>query len=485
LTELQDAGEEFRHLDTGRSLRETGIKPVAANVYLGGWAIAEALAAGADIVICPRVTDASLVLGPAAWHFGWSRDDWDRLAGAVVAGHVIECGAQATGGNYSFFQEVPGLTHCGFPIAELYEDGSSVITKHEGQGGMVSVGTVTAQLLYEIQGHRYLNPDVTVRFDTIELTPEGRDRVRISGTRGEPASDRLKVSINYLGGFRNAMTFVLTGPDVEAKAELARRQLFEALGGEGRFGEVAVQLIRADEEHSSPALGPVALLQITVKDSDSSRVGREFSSTVIEMALASYPGFFTTASPQPAAEYGVFWPALVSADEVTETVVLEDGRRVDVRGPRREKAGGDSVEQADAPRKVEMGRTRRLPLGTIVGARSGDKGGNANVGLWARSEAGYEWLNATLTVSKFKALLPEAADLEVRRYPLPNLHAINFVVAGLLGDGVASSTRFDAQAKGLSEHLRSRIVEIPEDLLSHESTQLGSNLSAEALQHRG
>src|SRR3954447_14894513 len=188
------------NLDTGEPLGDR--TPLTANAYLGAWGIAAALDAGADVVVTGRVTDASLVLGPAAAHFGWARDDWDALAGAVVAGHVIECGPQATGGNYAFFTEVPGLEHPGFPLAELAEDGSSVITKHPSHGGLVSVGTVTAQLLYEIGGPAYLNPDVTARFDTIQLDEVAPDRVRISGVHGVPPPPTAKVCINYEGGHR-------------------------------------------------------------------------------------------------------------------------------------------------------------------------------------------------------------------------------------------------------------------------------------------
>ena len=271
---------------------------MAANAYLGAWGIVEALNTGADVVVCPRVTDASLVVGPAAWHFGWGKADWDRLASAVVAGHILECGAQATGGNYSFFQEVPGLEHPGFPIAEMHEDGSFVVTKHEGTGGLVSVGTVTAQLLYEIGSERYLNPDVVARFDTIRLEQEGPDRVLVSGVRGEPAPDTTKVCINYLGGFRNTMTFVLTGLDIEAKAKLAEDTLFAALGGKESFDEVSVKLTRSDQEDPASNEEASAFLRVTVKDKDARKVGRAFSSAVVEMALASYPGFTMTSGPQ-------------------------------------------------------------------------------------------------------------------------------------------------------------------------------------------
>ena len=321
LPRLQAAGHDLAHLDTGKALADLGIEPITANAYLGGWGIAAALDAGADVVVCPRVTDAALVVGPAAWWHGWARDDWDRLAGALVAGHVLECGAQTTGGNYAFFREIADLSHPGFPLAEVAADGSSVITKHPGTGGAVSVGTVTAQLLYEIAAPAYANPDVIARFDTIALDDDGPDRVRISGVRGEPAPPTTKVCLNYLGGFRNSVTFVLTGLDVDAKADLVRRTLFDELGGEEAFDEVDVRRTNTDEG---------ALLHVTVKDADGNKVGRAFTGVAIELALASYPGFHVTAPPGDASPYGVYWPALVPAAEVDHVVVLHDGRRVTI-----------------------------------------------------------------------------------------------------------------------------------------------------------
>ncbi|MBO0682906.1 MAG: DUF1446 domain-containing protein [Candidatus Dormibacteraeota bacterium] len=461
LAELRAAGHHLRHLETGTTLEEAGVQPLTANAYLGGWGIAQALAQGADIVVCPRVTDASLVLGPAAWRFGWAADDWDRVAGAVVAGHVIECGAQATGGNYSFFREVRGLEHPGFPIAEVFEDGSSVITKHPGTGGQVSVGTVTAQLLYEIEGPRYVNPDVVARFDSIRLSQEGPDRVRISGVRGEPAPPETKVSLNYAGGYRNSMSFVLTGLDVEAKADLARRTLFEGLGGEGAFEAVDVRLLRLT--------GGEAQLRVTVKDPDPRKVGRAFSARVIEMALASYPGFHTTTPPTPETAYGVHWPALVPAQLVDQVVVAEDGSRHPVGRPPTRSVPADRPEPGEAEGLERFGPTEPAPLGVLFGARSGDKGGNANCGVWARSPQAFEWLDGFLTAERFRELIADGAEPppgEVRRYRLPNLLALNFVVVGLLGEGVASSTRPDPQAKGLGEVLRSRSAPLPRRLLA-------------------
>jgi hypothetical protein len=463
---LQAAGDPLAHLDTGRPLVEAGSDPVSANAYLGGFGIAEALSGGADVVVTGRVTDASLVVGPAAWWFGWSRTDWDRLAGAVVVGHVIECGTQTTGGNYAFFSEVPGLEHPGFPIAEVAEDGSAVITKHEGTGGLVSVGTVTAQLLYEIGGPLYANPDVVADFSTIGVEDVGPDRVRVSGVRGLPAPEKLKVSINLLGGYRNTMTFVLTGLDIDAKAALVRRTMDELVGGASHFADYDVRLIRTDVPDAPTNEQASAQLRVTVKDRDPEVVGRHFSNAATELALASYPGFYLTSPPGDASAYGVFWPTLVPRHAVDETVVHHDGRRVVLSPAPPPPPVATGEVTTSPPPEIPSGDRRPMPLGTVIGARSGDKGGNANVGLWARSPAGFAWLAAELGVDQFRQLLPEAADLEVDRYELPNLLALNFVVHGLLGEGVASSTRPDPQAKSLGEYLRSRWVDVPVALLA-------------------
>jgi hypothetical protein len=469
--DLLAAGHPLAHLDTGQPLAEAGIKPVTANAYLGGWGIADALGAGADLVVCPRVTDASLVAGPAAWWHGWRPDDYDALAGAVAAGHVIECGPQATGGNYSWLHEITDRRYPGFPIAEVAADGSSVITKHPDTGGLVSPGTVTAQLLYEIAEPAYLNPDVAAHFDTLELAQEGPDRVRISGTRGAPPPDTLKVAINYLGGYRNTMTLVLTGLDIEEKAAWAEQELFGILGGRDSFAEADVRLLRFDRADAPASEQATAHLRITVKDPDPRKVGRAFSNATMELALGGYAGFHTTTPPAPESAYGVYWPALVPASAVEHTVVRPDGSRRLLPVP----AGGpvtspvrkifDPERDAHDDPSPLGGPARREPLGRVCAARSGDKGGNANVGVWTRDERAFRWLRGYLTTDRLAELIPEAAGLPIRRYELPNLHALNFVITGLLGQGVASSARPDPQAKGLGEYLRSRHVDIPAELL--------------------
>jgi len=482
MNRIDDLRPQLSHLDTGAPL--TG-DPVTANAYMGGWGIAAALKAGADVVVCGRVTDAAIVVGPAAWWHEWAIDDWDALAGAVVAGHVIECGTQATGGNYSWFEEIAEPTRpLGFPIAEVAADGSCVITKHAGTGGIVTVGTVTAQLLYEIGAPAYANPDVISRFDTIQLAQDGPNRVRISGTIGEPAPPTAKVCINLNGGYRNRMSFVLTGLDQERKARWLTDALFVQVGGRDRFDEVDVRFVEApsDAPTQEQASGR---LHITVKSTDERLAGKAFSGAAIELALANYPGFFATGGPSDAQPFGIYWPALVDATEVHQSVVLPDGTRIPVTLPpptlvvtpaTGSSSSGDDPDGSRVPVTLppptlvvtpETGSSKvgAAPVGPAIGealgthfaARSGDKGGNANVGIWARDEAGYAWLAQNLTAAAVKALLPEMADLDVRRYELPNIHALNFVIVGLLGEGVASSTAFDAQAKGLGEYLRSRI----------------------------
>jgi hypothetical protein len=475
LDELLAGGEPLAHLDTGLPLAAADGKPVTANAYLGGWGITAALAAGADIVICPRVTDASLVTGPAAWWHGWARDDFDALAGAIAAGHVIECGPQATGGNYAFLDEITDRRYPGFPIAEVAHDGSSVITKHDGTGGLVSPGTVTAQLLYEIAGPAYANPDAVAHFDTITVGADGPDRVRLSGTRGSPPPATAKVAMNFAGGYRNTMTLVLTGLDIEAKAAWAQDELFGVLGGRDQFAEVDVRLLRFDTPDAPTNEQATAHLRITVKDPDPRKVGRRFSNATMELALGGYAGFHTTTPPTPESAYGVYWPALVPAAVLTPAVVLPDGTTVTVAltpaGAGRASPAEDS-DSGDAGAGGELdaadAETVTVPLGRLCGARSGDKGGNANVGFWVRDRAAYPWLRAYLTAGRLRTLLPEAAGLDIQRFELPNLGAVNFVIAGLLGEGVAASVRPDPQAKGLGEYLRSRSVTVPARLLRRD-----------------
>jgi hypothetical protein len=442
---------------------------LTANAYLGGFGIAAALREGAQVVVTGRVADASLVVGPGVAEFGWTPTSYDELAGAVVAGHVLECGTQATGGNFSGFRSIPHTGQpLGFPLAELAADGSCVVTKHADTGGAVTVDTVTAQLVYEIQSTRYLNPDVTVHLDTVRLQQDGVDRVRIDGTRGEAPPERLKVCVNELGGYRNSVEMVLTGLDVEAKADWVREQLAPALTAETvHWSRPTTPTPDADTEE-----GASTLLRCTVLDPEPGPVGRAFTAAAVELALASYPGFTMTGPPAPPTPYGVYRAEYVDRGSLTHTVVHADGRREVVADPVEFSAADPALGLRESPYPARADSiTRRIPLGTFVHARSGDKGGDANIGLWVAHDGSplrderVQWLAKLMSPRKVRELLPEAADLDVEVYVLPNLGAVNVLIRGLLGRGVAASTRFDPQAKGLGEWLRSRTVHVQEDLV--------------------
>lgn len=466
LDRLQAEGEAFRNLDSGAILKDSGQKPVTANAYLGGWGIKLALDEGADIVICPRVTDAAVVIGPAAWKFNWKRDDYDALAGALTAGHIIECGAQCTGGNYAFFQEVPSFRNMGYPIAEIERDGSFTITKHPGTGGLVSVGTVTAQLLYEISTPAYINPDVVAHFDTLKIEQTGPDRVRVSGTRGSSPPPTHKVCFNTLGPYKQSFEVLLTGLDIELKAEKYLDQVFYNLGGRDQFDDVDVQLIRSDQADPGSNEVAHAALRVTITHSDPKKFGRLFSAKITELGLATIPG----NTGRGGGGFGggqtiVHWPALIDSQKVTERVHIGDSA-IDVLPTQR--LGLENIHYqrqrvslADAPGGAKV----QVPFGRLFGTRSGDKGGNANCGVWAKTDEAYAFLHAFLTVEAFKRLCPDMAAYEVERYDLPNMRSLNFYIKGVLGGGASSNHRIDKQAKSLGEYLGAKYIEAPKVLV--------------------
>ncbi|MEJ6549153.1 DUF1446 domain-containing protein [Corynebacterium sp. USCH3] len=438
---------------------------LCANAYLGAFGIVECLNAGADIVVTGRVTDASVVVAPAAHHFGWGPGEFDKIAGAMAAGHVIECGTQATGGNYSGFNrgildDKPVMP--GFPLAEIYEDGTSVITKHAGTGGAVTAGTVTAQLLYEVTGARYAGPDAVLRLDHVTVEDLGEDRVRISGATGEAPPPTTKVSVNRIGGFRNEVHVLFTGLDVEDKAELLIKQL-DAI--EPRPRTVDYRLQRTDHPDADTQAAAAARLVCVVWDPDQNLLA-DWGRGVVSTALASPPGTFFDGVPPKPSMYGTFLPTYLDNDVPVHTAHLPDGTTVTVAPPTTTAEIGSSHTDEPAPEAPTQDSTRHAPLGLIADARSGDKGGSANIGVWTSDPEAYPWLVQTVTAESVKTLLPETADLDVEVFALPRLNALNIVVQDILGQGVAHGARFDPQAKGLGEWLRSRHVDIPESLLA-------------------
>ena len=465
LSDLEEAGHKLPNLDTGEPLSSWAADPLTANAYLGGWGVVAALRGGADIVICGRVTDASVVVGAAAWWHDWSVDSWNELAGAVVAGHIIECGTQATGGNLSSFAKVEDLWNLGFPLAEIHANGDSVITKHPDTGGAVTTDTCTAQLVYEIQGADYLNPDVTTQLDSFSLSQVDIDRVKVAGVIGTAPPSTTKVSITGLGGHNNSAVFALTGLDVEAKADLVRTTLERRFADDEGVEELLFDLIGSPAENPATQAAGTTLLRVGIRGAEAS-VGRPFFSALVELALSSYPGLYLMGSDaRRASSYGVYWPAIIAQDVLDHRAVFADGTSVQAAEVPMVEVSERTGERHSGDSGRDWGPCVRTALGTIVDARSGDKGGNANVGVWVTNDDVYAWIRQFLTAERLVELIPEAAGLTVDRIELANLRALNFVVHGLLDGGATETMRLDGQAKALGEYLRSKHVDIPRAFL--------------------
>ena len=465
IPELSELGEEFKNIDKDIKLNESDYSPLTANAYLGAWGIKEALDKGADIVVCPRVTDAAVVIGPAAWKFNWERDNYDSLAGALAAGHIIECGCQATGGNYAFFKEVKSFDNIGYPIAEIYEDGSFFITKHPNTGGLVSCGTVTAQLLYEINSPAYVNPDVIAHFDTLKIEEVEEDRVYVSGCRGSSPPGKHKVCINLAGGFRNGMEIILTGLDIEAKAKVFTDALFNSVGGKKQFDEVSIQLHRTDKENPITNEEAMASLLVSVKSKDQNLVGRLFSAKIIELALANIPGFFAQGGVKPSGPVIVYWPSLVNSKHIKEKVHI-DGKEIEVIPTSQLEL--DEIYYQKEPikiKKIKKEDEKQIYFGEIYGTRSGDKGGCANLGVWAKNSDSFAFLHNFLTVKKLKELLPDLNQFKIERFELANINSLNFYIHDILQDGISSNDKKDGQAKSLGEYLRAKKIKVPQSII--------------------
>ena len=465
ISNLKKSGEEFKNIDKGKKLDESGYSPLTANAYLGAWGIKEALDKGADIVVCPRVTDAAVVIGPAAWKFNWKRDNYDALAGALAAGHIIECGCQATGGNYAFFKEVESFDNVGYPIAEIYDDGSFYVTKHPDTGGLVSTGTVTAQLLYEINSPAYVNPDVIAHFDTLKIEEVEKDKVYVSGCRGSSPPDKHKVCINLAGGFRNGMEIILTGLDIEDKAKVFTDALFNSVGGRKQFDEVSIQLHRTDKENPNSNEEAMASLLVSVKSKDQNLVGRLFSAKIIELALANIPGFFAQGGVKSSGPVIIYWPALVDSKHIKEKVHF-DGEEIEVIPTSQLEL--EEIYYQKEPikiKKIKKEDEKEIYFGEIYGTRSGDKGGCANLGVWAKNVNSFAFLHDFLTVKKLKELLPDLNQYKIERFELANINSLNFYIHDILQDGVSSNDKKDGQAKSLGEYLRAKKVKVPQSII--------------------
>ena len=359
---------------------------------------------------------------------------------------------------------MPSFDNVGFPIAEIAADGSSIITKHQGTGGIINVGTVTAQLLYEINQPAYITPDVVAHFDTVQLKEIGTDQVEVSGVKGTPATDSAKVTINAIDAFQNQMIFYLAGLHNERKAEVLKNQFLKSVGGAETFDHINFQYIPTNKDNPQSNEEAFATLKVVVEDKNPSKAGRLFTSKIIELALCSVPGFCIQSAPQPAKPKVVHFPALIGKKHITQQITMGD-KNWEVQEVAYDTSNLQLTKNFSLPDfNFDTSDTKEIYLGELYAARSGDKGGNANLGVYAKNLKAYAFLKSYLTVENFKNLLADSAEYEIERYDFPNLLGLNFYLKGFLGDGVAGNNKIDPQAKTLGEYLRAKKIVVPVSL---------------------
>ncbi len=468
LGELNAAGVTLDDMETGAAFRPIRERVSSANAYYGAWPLVEALAAGAQIVVAGRCTDTGITLAPMIHAFGWAPDDWDRLAAGIVAGHIIECGAQSSGGNFTDWRTIPNFPAIGYPIVEVFGDGSFVVTKHAGTGGAVTVRTVTEQLVYEMGDPRaYITPDVVADFGTVRLEQLGRDRVRVWGVRGRPAPGSLKVSCSYFDGWKASGTLIISAPEALPKARAFADLFWKRLGIE--FAATHAEMIGASAcwgPLAPPTDPPEVLLRLSVRDSDRAKI-EAFGKLVPAVILSGPPGVAVTGGrPQPQ-EVVAYWPALVPRERVKPRLVTREGEReLDWPTPIVPAPPPPALPRTEWPRPRSSARRVRVPLRRLAHGRSGDKGDTCNIGVIARAPEIYPWLARTLTARVVKRRFRGICAGAVVRHEVPNLMALNFLMAESLGGGGTVSLRLDAQGKTLSHALLAMEVDAPQALVA-------------------
>ncbi len=485
------------NMDDGRDFAEIKDRVLSANAYFGSKPVLQALQHEPDIVLCGRVTDTGITLAALMHAFGWSEQDHNQLAHGIVAGHIIECGAQATGGNFTDWQKVPHFENIGFPIVECSADGSFVVTKHPGSGGLVNVQTIREQLLYEMgEPESYITPDVIADFSSIQLKSDGADRVAVSGVRGRKATDLLKLSISYEDGFKSSGALVLSGPDAVAKANCMAELFWKKLNSDLQFAGLSplehtrTERIGADSTHGplSPS-GVVSevLLRLAARDHDINKL-KIFRKVLPGMILSGPSGVAVTGGAPVISEIVSYWPALVpqhvapasyvvmeaSGSATPVEVASEENICWSETGGVAERSPSDDANQVPVDWEARRGEMplKRVPLMQLAHARSGDKGDTANIGLIARSQAAFDYLQQTVTASFVKERFGEMCLGQVRRFSVPNLWSLNFLLDHSLDGGGTMSLHIDAQGKTYSQALLRVEVLVPEPVLESVSPEM-------------
>ena len=479
---IQNGASTFTNIYTGENLSSWDFEPIYAQAYLGGLGIAAAFTEGANIVICGRVSDASPVIGSAVWYHGWQRCQLDELANALVAGHLIECSNYVCGGNFTGFKSLEhaswGWEDIGYPIAEISSDGSVVITKQNRSGGMVSVQTLSAQLLYEIQGPWYYNSDVTAILSEIWFEQLETDRVAVRGVRSAPPPPTTKVGLTARGGFQAEVAWFLTGLAIQDKARMLEAQLRRNLAPySSSFSLLSFSVLGSAEPDADNQNAATATFRVFAQARKLEDIlPQKFLRPIIDNIMQGYPGAtfhldFRQGMPKPYFEYYV---TLVPQSELKHVVHLPNGQELLIEPPtvtRTYPARQPSQETTEDPIHVQShhGDTVRMPLGTVVHARSGDKGSDCSCGFWVRHQDEWDWLRSLLSVSAIKELLGREYDprrVMVERFELPNLRGVHFLFRNLLDRGVTSTGSVDFLGKNVAEFLRSRHVDVPQKFLS-------------------
>ena len=470
LPEMLAGGCPFAHLDTGESMAGVADRVISANAYLGAQPIVAALSQGARIVVTGRTYDAASVVAPIVHEFGWSWEDYDRLAAGLLAGHLIECGAQSTGGNYSLWREVPSYTNMGYPLVEVLPDGTFYLTKHPGTGGLVNIRTAKEQILYEIGDPRlYMSPDVIADFTSFSIEAAGPDRVMIKGVRGQAPPPNLKVSVTYSAGYKVAAMLVVSGPDVLAKAQAFAEMFWERVGSD--FDEKRTDFVGYSAcwgESAAPPTNPnEIILRFAARDREKSPLVK-MSREIAGLILAGPPGVTVFGGrPQVQPAYG-FWPALIPRHLVTARLLFKGCETLFNCGDGRFHEPV-TIEFPSFPSVAAGGEKVRVPLSRVAHARSGDKGDLSNIGVAALDSMFYPELVRELTPERIADYFKTNVHGPVSRYRLDNIKALNFVLHHALDGGGTVSLLLDNQGKTLSQALLNMPVEIHKELLSESA----------------